>query len=108
MPSKRSWPPGTKSQDTDGEDDSEDHMERRKLSIREIAMIVTLGLNFGSMIWNAATQSAAVAELTRTLNKLDNTVTRVVSDLGDLKVDYNGRISALEMLTNELRRKNGR
>lgn len=74
--------------------------DRRKWGIREIVMLVTLTLttlvNVIALTWGAATMNASVNTLNGTVARLESAMTKLVSDLADVKIDYNARISVLE------------
>lgn len=70
--------------------------DRRHLSIRELAMIGTLLLNFGALVWGAATLTSTVSELKTATQQLNTTVQRMSDDLTSLKVEYNARLGILE------------
>lgn len=71
-------------------------MERRSLSLREIAMLFTLLLNFSGLVWGAAKLSDTVESLETTVSELNSTVKRLTIDLVNIQIDYNARIKVLE------------
>lgn len=70
--------------------------ERRQITLREIAMMVTLLLNFGALVWGAATISNTVNSLKGTVQDLNLTVRTITADMNQIKMDYNARLRVLE------------
>lgn len=71
-------------------------IDRRSLSLREVVMLATLLLNFGGLVWGAATITRTVAELQVAVSNLTSTVRGLAEDIASIKVDYNARIRVLE------------
>lgn len=77
-------------------DGVEDVRARRSLSIREIVTLATLVLNFGGLIWAAATLSATVGELKETTSGIKKTMEVMAAQLVEIRVDHDGRLRVLE------------
>lgn len=71
--------------------------ERRHLTLREIGMISTLLLNFGALVWGAATMSSSVRTLTTTTDKLDRSIQTITSKMDDIRLDYSSRMATMEV-----------
>lgn len=69
---------------------------RRSLSVRELVTLATLVLNFGGLIWAAATLSATVGELKETTVGIKRTMEVMAEQLVQIKVDHDGRLRVLE------------
>ncbi len=70
--------------------------ERRHLSLRDVAIMVTLLLNFGALVWGAAKMSSTVGTLEQTTVKLDGTLGQLTGNLTRIQIDYNTRMAVLE------------
>jgi hypothetical protein len=68
------------------------------MTIREMAMLLTLLLNFGAIVWGAATLSATVAELRQAVSAINTTISQLSNDMNELKVDHTSRLNVLEKL----------
>ncbi len=78
-------------------DDTEVNVgERRQLTLREFSTLVLLLLNFGGIVWGAATMSNSILQLRTSVAELRAVSQSLVSDLVAIKVDYNARIRVLE------------
>lgn len=70
--------------------------DRRHYGPREYVILATLILNFGGLVWGAATLAASVTELRESVNMLNRTSVKVLEDLSQLKIEYNARLSVME------------
>lgn len=74
--------------------------ERRRWNMKDIAVFITLILNFSGIIWFAAKMDSSLQNLGVAVGKLDRTVEQVVEDLIDIRVEYNRRLGVLEDRSN--------
>lgn len=79
-----------------GEGDELQERDMRRITTREIALALTLVINFGALVWGAATLSNTTQTLVQSVTKLDHSMNRLLDDLTDIKIDYNARIRVLE------------
>lgn len=70
--------------------------DRRTNNWRDVALAFALLSNFGALVWGAATIKNAVDSLETSVQRLDGSVTTVITDMAAIKVEYNARISVLE------------
>jgi hypothetical protein len=79
---------------------NEELKELHTISLRELAIVVTLLFNFGALIWGAATLNNSVKVLGVEL--MDNTeaVRNLAKDLQSMNLDHTARIRVLEELVN--------
>lgn len=71
----------------------------KSISFRELAIIFTLMLNFGGVIWGAATLNAAVSDLENTVHRINASIAELSRDLMKLNIEHTERIRALEAIT---------
>ena len=71
----------------------------RSISVRELAIVATLMLNFGGIVWGAATLNAAVNDLQMSVQRINTVVSQLASDMIRLNIDHTERIRALETIT---------
>jgi hypothetical protein len=78
--------------------DEEDNDERRsrKFSFREMALLCTLLLNFGGLIWGAATMHSNLIQVQIAVDNLNRTAVDMIRQITDVKIEYNARIAVLE------------
>lgn len=78
------------------------HDRRRPIwNLKDVALGFTLLLNFGALVWGAATLSSTVDMIRASVNSLNTTVVKLVSDMSEIRIDYNARIMVLERLIEE-------
>lgn len=66
--------------------------DRRSVGIREIAVILTLLLNFGGLVWGAAVMASSVSDLKFAVDKINNIIDVFASKINN----HDGRIQVLE------------
>lgn len=76
---------------------SNDEMsDRRHFSMRDMATSVVLLMNFGGLVWGAATMSNSLKTLRETTDRLDKTVSAVTTKMETIQLDYSSRMAVLE------------
>lgn len=73
-----------------------DLVDRRHYGMRELAVVVALLLNFGGIVWGAATLSASVTQLQVAVGSLNSTAAQFRTELSQMREDYGARLRILE------------
>lgn len=76
--------------------------------VREWAVVVTMLMNFGGIVWGAAVMHSSVGRLEEAVLKLNLTTGSLVADIARIQIDYNARLSVLESEHRRLEVQNGR
>lgn len=77
--------------------DDETSRERRHITFREIVSPVVLLMNFGGIVWGAATMSGSVTQLKESVTDLKLVARDLGERLSAIKEDYGARIRILEL-----------
>lgn len=81
------------------EDDDNEEVrvsDRRHYGIRELSSTVLLLLNFGGIVWGAATMSGSLKNLRETTDKLSHTLEQTTTKMETIQLDYSSRMAVLE------------
>lgn len=70
--------------------------ERRHYSLRDFSTIVVLLLNFGALVWGAATMSNSLRSLRDTVNEVKGTMATAGAKIDQIQLDYSARMAVLE------------
>jgi hypothetical protein len=74
--------------------------DRRNLSTKELLTFITILINISALVWGAAKISATVDNLNESVVDLRATTRKLVSDIAEIKIDYNARLEVLESKNN--------
>lgn len=94
---------GTSLDFTTDPEDSGKTRERRHISAREITSTFLLLMNFGGLVWGAATMSSSVKQLEASIIKLNTFADGLTLQMAQVREDYGARIRLLEFQVSELR-----
>lgn len=70
--------------------------DRRHFGLRDLSTMVLLLLNFGGIVWGAATMSSSLRTLKETTDRLTHTMEQTTSKMESIQLDYSSRMAVLE------------
>lgn len=89
---------------TEDEVPSHTSRDRRHAPLRDIVGAVVLIMNFGGLVWGAATMSGSVTQLKESVDDLRGVAKDLSGQMSSIREDYGARIRILELQLGDLKK----